>query len=110
MFRITKKIIIAAGMLAFCSGQFNAFGSETDEILEGKPRSPFVIANTEDSDPTTINHMKAMRSILKEASKDTNPRSLATICKYWHSIMREKNVPQGELHYSTMNPFMKECM
>lgn len=61
----------------------------------------------------TINHMPAdiMKDIVTEATKDTNPRHLASVCKHWYSVMREDNIPQmSELHYSTMNPFMQEYM
>src|SRR5260221_3802951 len=51
MFNITKKILLVACVLAFCSGQFDAFGSDTDNDLNGNPGRRVAFANTDDSCP-----------------------------------------------------------
>jgi hypothetical protein len=35
-FSMTKKVVVAATMLAFCSGQFDAYGTDTENNQENK--------------------------------------------------------------------------
>jgi hypothetical protein len=66
-----------------------------------------------DDDHSAIRHSvpaDVMGTILKEASKDNNPRHLTSVCKFWYSVIRENQDTQQKLQYTTMNPFMQECM
>ncbi len=61
----------------------------------------------------TIHHIpqEVRRVILTETSKAVNPRCLTPVCKLWYNTIRENQDVQGkELHYSDMNPFMKDLM
>lgn len=118
MFKFTLTIATSAFLLM--SGMTDLFAMALLDDGDGKPGKQLVLAKTEEAEPGPINHMPKdrMTVIFMEASKDTNPRRLTSVCKPWYSIMREDNIPQGaELHYSptnilhsTMNPFMQQCM
>lgn len=95
MFKIT--LTIATSVVLLMSGAADLFAMEP----------------LEDESKVTISHMPkdVTKLILAEASKDVNPRRLVSVCKSWYNIIRKNNSPQrAELHYSTMNPFMKESM
>jgi hypothetical protein len=56
-FSFTKKVVVVAGLLALCAGQFDAFGSKPDienDGLNGKSSKQIVRANTNVSDSGQI--------------------------------------------------------
>src|SRR5262245_54914853 len=89
IFSMRKKFALAAGMLTFCFGQFDAYGSDSEDSLVEKPSTKLVIEKIEDFMPGPINHIHEdiMRLIFTEASKVTDPRRLACVCKDWHNMM-----------------------
>lgn len=114
MFRITKKIAIAASIVAFCSGQSNVIGFASD-VAELKPGRQVASTKIGTPDPRFEKELptELMHIILAEASKDTKPVYLASVCKSWHCLMREKKgtlMYQDDLTFAALNPLMKECM
>ena len=106
---MTKKIVVVAGMLAFCTGQFEAFGLYNNGDDESGRQHAIATTAVEETGFQDLNYY-VIPLIIREGKGGIYPRHLASVCKLWYSIMRENNVPQEELHYSTMNPFMKQCM
>jgi hypothetical protein len=87
-FSMTKKVVVAAGMLALCSGQFTAFGSGiTNDELDGKSSKQLVSANTNSSDSAPIIPVDVMKLIFSEVCKSTDPLCLEFVCKHWQNIM-----------------------
>lgn len=118
IFSMTKKIVVAVGILVFCSGQFDAFASKLIlDDLDEQPRKPFVIATTDDSCPITNMIPDLMKSILAKANKDgADPRDLECVCKYWYNCMRYAGVAPTldieNIPYTTKKNdyFMEDCM
>ena len=112
MFKYTKMIITAASLLAFCSGQLYAGLTAGTDVEDDKPKRTGVVATTGTPDPRFQEDMpkEIMRLIFVEASKDTKPGCLASVCGHWHNVMREDNPIEPLLNYSTLNRFMKDCM
>lgn len=112
MFSLTKKIALAASLLVFCSGQLLASDIEGSALENGKRKSTEMVAITGVPDPGFQDRLPngVMQMFLAKASKGTNPRHLASVCRHWYDIMREDKLPEETLKYSAMNPFMQECM
>jgi hypothetical protein len=110
-FRITKKIVVAAGMLAFCFWQFDAFGSAIN-VLDGEIGMSIVRVPT--PCPAPLNSLpKDLQELIFNKVLENNPRHLLRISKDWYKFIREQeNISDGtELRYLiNMNPFMKACM
>jgi hypothetical protein len=103
MLNMTKKIAIAASLVAFCSGPFDAVGTE---IEDGDQRRS--LTSVPPQDPDLINHVlnkDTMQLILYKASENTTPYGLASVCKHWFNFMGKVE----ELPKLVMNPFMKNC-
>jgi len=95
MFKFT--LTITTSVFLFMSGGVDLFAMDVED----------------DNKALAITHLPRDINvvIIKEASKDSHPRHLTSVCKQWYDIIRENPDVQGQgLHYSAMNPFMKELM
>ena len=123
MFSFTKKIVVAAVMLAVCSGQVVA-STPHDGNNESVPQRAFyTVTKTEGN--TQIRFQDGLPSdvfklIFEYASKaGADPRNLEVVCKYWYQSMRY-NIPnlgarpndsEGIPYTTKLNDvFMEECM
>ena len=126
MFILTKKIVVAAGLLAVLSGQFVAFGSNSNKDLadDGNQVAPltradFSVVKTgipfQDGLPRDV-----MKQIFAQASKvGVDPRVLERVCKYWYKSMcytiplaGPPNKDIAGIPYTTQinDFFMEDCM
>lgn len=113
MFSISKKLTLAITMMAFCIGQVCASGPRSSNEVEDEQVQQPAVASAEAKDPRfggLLPRGPMELIMVKAADKGTNPRHLAFVCCWWHDVLRENNLPQGELKYSAMNPFMQKCM
>jgi hypothetical protein len=111
MFKKIKEVIGAAALIGFCSGQFDAFGSDIDSInLEQRPGNQIIASNGPLPGKISEFPPEVMREIFEKTSKIINPRHITSVCKLWYVSMRQNEEPQEQLRYSTMNLFMKKCM
>lgn len=111
MFSISKKITLAITMMTFCIGHVSASEPiSSNEVGDKRVQQP-AVARAGDSRFGDLLPRGPMELIMvKAADRGTNPRHLASVCRWWHDVIRENNLPNGELKYSAMNPFMQKCM
>lgn len=110
MFKFT--LTIATSAFLFMSGTADLFAMDPPPLGDGDSKSGRQLVRLTKPCPAPLHNLETdlQELIFNELLKD-NPRSLLRISGAWYRFMREDNVPQdAELHYSSMNLFMKECM
>ena len=111
MFKYTKKIVIAASLLAFYSGQLYAMNPDGTDDEDNQPKRTAVVATTGTPESQHGIIRDVLKLIFAEASKSTHPRRLAAVCRHWNSVMRENSpVNRMGVPYANLNPFMQACM
>ncbi len=108
----SNKLTLAITMMSFCIGHVIASVPRSHDARD-KRAHQLAVVSAEAKDPRFggLLPRDVMKLIMeKAASNGTNPRHLASVCRWWHDVMRENNLPKGELKYSAMNQFMQECM
>ena len=131
MFSFTKKIMIAACMVAFYSGQFYAFGAGSgDDLGNDVAENPTRIQATNTIEPQQLEDQlqashKPTTSIatlpselLTEifefvaASGESDPRTLSRVCSDWRSYFYDSGSDKDKeaSWYSRMNPYGKKLM
>lgn len=99
MFNFTKKLAIVTSLVTIYSGQFVAFGSNTDDDEVDMRARQVAVADDVTRDVPALPR-DVIKLILEEASKITNPIPFAGVNREWRAIMLEESAGVS---------FMKKC-
>jgi hypothetical protein len=111
MLSLSKKISLAASLLAITSAQFDAYSSNGNKDSLDQVRRQAAGHNA--VQPINQLPKDIMRLILAKASNGINPRHIAAVCQHWNNAMRQQSEPHPVkmgVPYANLNDFMKTCM
>ena len=103
MLSITKKIAIAASLVAFCSGQLYASDLADPAKMETLERQRQAIA-------AVVYNPEVLEKVLEKASMSVNPATFHLVCRFWKQTMDAKNHPEERQLFKKQGFFMKRCM
>ncbi len=108
MFKFTKKIAIAASLVALYSGD-HAFGSNGNNIMEP---GTIMLANTAAYNNDLVNAIPndIWKNILAKASEETHPDHFAPVCQKLNAVMHDtRGIPQDPNNPGANN-FKQQCV
>ncbi len=114
MFSFTKKIMIAACMVAFYPGQFSAFAGLCNTKMVDDSGDEAVIARpVQPTGQQLINYLpvELLQKIILSVD-NANPRDLGQVCKFWRSFFytNESIEKEEDVRYSGMMPLGQKLM